>query len=244
MKSKITADERIKRVMPLPDHLLFELLDGRLLAVPLDWYPRLKSASPELLTRWEIRGGGFVVRWPELDEDLEISGLLAGNPAPELRPASKIDAATIREYRESSGISQAELAEQLGVRQATISDWEKGKTGPSPLALTRLRDLVRKQELGTQFNAASWANTSMRVSRVAGPSRRPEPYLPSGSGIVAWVMEMLPQRSATEVGSGGEYRFTDLDVMLSAPQRQDLLSCSLFNPPRLIAHTFNLQGVR
>lgn len=37
----------------------------------------------------------------------------------------------IRQYREAAGRSQASLAEQLGVRQHTISGWETGRTEPS-----------------------------------------------------------------------------------------------------------------
>jgi len=37
----------------------------------------------------------------------------------------------IREYRESRGMKQAELAEQVGVRRETIVNLEKGKYNPS-----------------------------------------------------------------------------------------------------------------
>ncbi len=53
-------------------------LDGRVLAVPLAWFPTLLAATPEQRTRCEIGGGGGALHWPELDEDLSIAGLLAG----------------------------------------------------------------------------------------------------------------------------------------------------------------------
>jgi hypothetical protein len=52
--------------------------DGRLLGVPLVWFPRLRDATPAQRTRYEIAGGGISLHWPELDEDLSIAGLMAG----------------------------------------------------------------------------------------------------------------------------------------------------------------------
>lgn len=37
----------------------------------------------------------------------------------------------IKEYRERTGLKQAELAEQVGVRRETIVNLEKGKYNPS-----------------------------------------------------------------------------------------------------------------
>jgi hypothetical protein len=52
--------------------------DGRVLSVPLEWFPVLARASPEQLKHYEIGGGGVSLHWPELDEDLSIAGLMAG----------------------------------------------------------------------------------------------------------------------------------------------------------------------
>jgi hypothetical protein len=52
--------------------------DGRILCVPLIWFPVLKSASPEQRSRCEIGGGGIGLHWPDLDEDLSVAGLMAG----------------------------------------------------------------------------------------------------------------------------------------------------------------------
>lgn len=52
--------------------------DGRILSVPLAWFPALSAATPEQLARYEIGGGGVGLHWPELDEDLSIAGLMAG----------------------------------------------------------------------------------------------------------------------------------------------------------------------
>ena len=53
-------------------------MDGRILSVPLVWFPRLHKATAQQLARYEIAGGGISLHWPELDEDLSVGGLLAG----------------------------------------------------------------------------------------------------------------------------------------------------------------------
>jgi len=52
--------------------------DGRVLCVPLAWFPVLRDATPEQRARVEIGGGGIGLHWPDLDEDLSIAGLMAG----------------------------------------------------------------------------------------------------------------------------------------------------------------------
>ena len=53
-----------------------DLSDGRILAVPLAWFPRLLHAAPEQRLKFEIRQSGL--HWNELDEDISIAGLLSG----------------------------------------------------------------------------------------------------------------------------------------------------------------------
>ncbi len=53
-----------------------DLSDGRILGVPLAWFPRLLNAGPEARARVEISRIGL--HWEDLDEDISIAGLLAG----------------------------------------------------------------------------------------------------------------------------------------------------------------------
>ncbi len=55
-----------------------ELLDGRTISAPLVWFPKLAQAKKEQLKNWELLGDGEGIRWPDLDEDLSVAGLLAG----------------------------------------------------------------------------------------------------------------------------------------------------------------------
>ena len=58
--------------------LVVELRDGRVVSVPLTWYPRLAEGSPRERRKWELLGPGIGIHWPELDEDISVEGLLAG----------------------------------------------------------------------------------------------------------------------------------------------------------------------
>jgi hypothetical protein len=57
--------------------------DGRVLSVPLAWYPRLAHGSTRERRQWRIIGGGIGIHWPALDEDISVAGLLAGLPSGE-----------------------------------------------------------------------------------------------------------------------------------------------------------------
>ena len=65
------------------DTLSAELSDGRTIATPLAWYPRLVHGTPEERSNWELIGGGQGIRWPDLDEDISVEGLLAGRKSGE-----------------------------------------------------------------------------------------------------------------------------------------------------------------
>ena len=76
------ADIRVRDVAVSEHELTVALMDGRTIAVPLAWYPRLAGGTAEQRARWELAGGGYGIHWPELDEDLSTEGLLAGARAP------------------------------------------------------------------------------------------------------------------------------------------------------------------
>jgi hypothetical protein len=61
------------------DELVVTLADGRKIATPLAWYPRLRAASSAARDRFELIPIG--IHWPEIDEDLGIAGMLRGRPA-------------------------------------------------------------------------------------------------------------------------------------------------------------------
>ncbi len=60
------------------DNMWVQLSDGRQLGVPLAYFPRLAGASPVERENYIISGGGIGLHWDDLDEDISVSGLLAG----------------------------------------------------------------------------------------------------------------------------------------------------------------------
>ena len=68
------------------DELRVELADGRRLSVPLVWFPRLVSATPEARARFELLGDGEGIHWPDADEDISVAGLLVGTPSAGVQP--------------------------------------------------------------------------------------------------------------------------------------------------------------
>lgn len=54
------------------------LTDGRIISVPIIWFPLLYEATPEQRENYEIDGGGISLHWPDIDEDLSLAGLMAG----------------------------------------------------------------------------------------------------------------------------------------------------------------------
>ena len=74
---------RVRDVRFSADRLTVELVDGRAISVPLEWYPRLSRATPEQRGRWRPIGGGHGIHWPDIDEDISTIGLLEGHPSVE-----------------------------------------------------------------------------------------------------------------------------------------------------------------
>ena len=80
--------------------LVVDFEDGRLLTVPLAWYPRLAYGTEE--ERREVEISAFGLYWPLLDEDISVAGLLAG-------------------YRSEEGAaSLARWKEKLGARREAM----------------------------------------------------------------------------------------------------------------------------
>jgi hypothetical protein len=65
------------------DELTVWLDDGRTIITPLAWYPRLMHATESERQNFQIIGQGEGLHWPNLDEDLSVAGMLAGQPSGE-----------------------------------------------------------------------------------------------------------------------------------------------------------------
>ena len=60
------------------DTMFVRLVDGREIAVPLEWFPTLRDATPRQRSTWRLIGRGIGIHWPELDEDVSVESLLVG----------------------------------------------------------------------------------------------------------------------------------------------------------------------
>ena len=71
------------------DTLVVDLADGRSIAVPLHWYPRLVHATPQERNNWRWLGDKEGIHWPDLDEDISIENLVFGKPSGESQESLK-----------------------------------------------------------------------------------------------------------------------------------------------------------
>jgi DUF971 family protein len=55
-----------------------ELTDGRIVGFPADRFRILSQASEDQLKGVQVEVDGYALRWEELDEDLTVSGVVAG----------------------------------------------------------------------------------------------------------------------------------------------------------------------
>ena len=71
-------EARARGIEITEDALSVDLVDGRTIIIPLAWFPRLWHGNMDECRRFEILGDGAYLHWPDLDEDLCVSDLLAG----------------------------------------------------------------------------------------------------------------------------------------------------------------------
>jgi len=67
----IATDVRVDSEM-----LQVYLSDGRIISVPIEWFPKLRDASEKERNNWRLIGGGIGIHWEDIDEDLSVAGLL------------------------------------------------------------------------------------------------------------------------------------------------------------------------
>ncbi|HET6515696.1 MAG TPA: DUF2442 domain-containing protein [Thermodesulfovibrionales bacterium] len=73
---------RIKDIKVTAATITAQLVDGRVISVPLAWSWRLSEATPKQRSNYRIIGDGDGVHWPDIDEDISAEGMIYGMPAP------------------------------------------------------------------------------------------------------------------------------------------------------------------
>ncbi len=56
-------------------YLHIELMDGRIISTPLDWYKELKNANLPQLKNWKFICKGTGIEWTDLDYHLSIESM-------------------------------------------------------------------------------------------------------------------------------------------------------------------------
>ena len=74
--SAVKFDATALDVKVTNDRLVVILADGRELAAPLTWFPRLLDASHDQRQNWRLIGRGHGILWPDIDEDISVASLL------------------------------------------------------------------------------------------------------------------------------------------------------------------------
>jgi hypothetical protein len=59
--------------------IYIELIDGRVISFPADRFKILNQATNEQLKKVALRLNGYALRWEDLDEDITVKGIIAGN---------------------------------------------------------------------------------------------------------------------------------------------------------------------
>jgi hypothetical protein len=58
------------------DLLVAAISDGRIVSIPMAWFPKLAHSKLVDLENFEISPSGYGVHWPTLDEDISIKAFI------------------------------------------------------------------------------------------------------------------------------------------------------------------------
>jgi hypothetical protein len=135
------------------ESLNVSLSDGRTHSVPLVRSPRLLAATPEEGAHWELLGDGEGIHWPDVDEDLGVAGLLAGQRSvstPESRPAEpgdELSAFSVVKAFGSFAMSQPHGARPPRTKTLTTENTENSlRSEPTRQSVRRSGRVRRKVE--------------------------------------------------------------------------------------------------
>jgi hypothetical protein len=102
MNTAANSEPRIKSVRVTSDEIIADLVDGRVISVPLAWSWRLSEATPKQRAKFRLIGTGQGIHWPEVDEDISVEGMLYGIPAHHPRPATRANSRASRNQTASN----------------------------------------------------------------------------------------------------------------------------------------------
>ncbi len=62
------------------DTLTATISDGRVVSIPIAWFPRLVTAKKDQLQNFEISPGGYGIHWPDVDENISVKAFVFPRP--------------------------------------------------------------------------------------------------------------------------------------------------------------------
>ena len=79
VEKNVAAEQAAVKTWSEGRTIYIELTDRRIIGFPADRFKILRDATEEQLKKVELRLNGFALRWEELDEDITVPGIVAGN---------------------------------------------------------------------------------------------------------------------------------------------------------------------
>lgn len=78
VESRVVVEPAAIRAWAEERMIYLELSDGRIIGFPGDRFRILKQATNEQLAKVKVEVNGYALRWEELDEDITVPGVVAG----------------------------------------------------------------------------------------------------------------------------------------------------------------------
>ena len=78
MKTPVIHDERneARGVTFTDTHAMIDLADGRILGVPLDFFPLLNAATDKERMNYQLHG--LTIYWEDIDDGMDLTALVSG----------------------------------------------------------------------------------------------------------------------------------------------------------------------
>jgi len=89
MSSSPELSSLAKKVEVDDSLLVVTLTNGQKVEMPVSRFPRLLAGTKTERANWELIGRGTGIHWPDLDEDIEVQALLAGQGSGESQASIK-----------------------------------------------------------------------------------------------------------------------------------------------------------
>lgn len=80
--SLIDQNAKIVNVNVLDEAIEFDLSDNRMVQIPIRWSWKLEQADESNRRNYLISEDESRVIWPEINEEISVTGILTGDPAP------------------------------------------------------------------------------------------------------------------------------------------------------------------